>query len=206
MYIINTLYSRENGGSTEPPRTPPLRTPLQSSLKIDGMTGLQGCFPGCPYVAMPLWRNTVIFPSCKSRTCSKTSVLYTVVFSCSTYRLYSMFSICYKAISLGHSKRVCCALKTTSATTYFWRRVDRIPTMAALYSKIDHFNPDQEEWPQYVERLEQFFEANEIKGEAMATKRRAIFHRTSALPVTAKPHGADEASRKDIPRVGGQVN
>ena len=47
--------------------------------------------------------------------------------------------------------------------------------MAALYGKIDHFNPDQEEWLQYVERLEQFFEANEIKGEAMATKRRAIF-------------------------------
>ena len=47
--------------------------------------------------------------------------------------------------------------------------------MAGLFGKIDQFNPDQEEWPQYVERLEQFLEANEITGEAMATKRRAIF-------------------------------
>ena len=47
--------------------------------------------------------------------------------------------------------------------------------MAALFGKIDQFNPDQEEWLQYVERLELFFEANEITGEAMATKRQAIF-------------------------------
>ena len=39
--------------------------------------------------------------------------------------------------------------------------------MAALCGKLDEFNPDQEEWPQYVERLEQFFRGK--------PKRRAIF-------------------------------
>ena len=35
-------------------------------------------------------------------------------------------------------------------------------TMAALLGKLDQFNPEQEEWPQYVEHLDQFFEANEL--------------------------------------------
>ena len=47
--------------------------------------------------------------------------------------------------------------------------------MAALLGRIDQFDPGQEEWPQYVERLEQFLEANEITGEAKADKRRATF-------------------------------
>lgn len=47
--------------------------------------------------------------------------------------------------------------------------------MAGLLGKIDEFDPEQEEWPQYVERLEQFFEANGIVGEDNATKRRATF-------------------------------
>ena len=47
--------------------------------------------------------------------------------------------------------------------------------MAALLGKIDQFDLGQEEWPQYVERLGQFLEANEITGEAKADKRRATF-------------------------------
>ena len=47
--------------------------------------------------------------------------------------------------------------------------------MAALLGKIDYFDADQEEWPQYVERLEQFFEANDITGDAAAVKRRSTF-------------------------------
>ena len=47
--------------------------------------------------------------------------------------------------------------------------------MAALLGRIDKFNPEEEEWPQYVERLEQFFEANGIIGEDNASKRRSIF-------------------------------
>ena len=35
--------------------------------------------------------------------------------------------------------------------------------------------PLKEEWPQYVERLEQFFEANDLTGESKAVKRRAMF-------------------------------
>ena len=45
--------------------------------------------------------------------------------------------------------------------------------MAALLGKIEPFDPDGEEWPEYVERLGQFFEANDLVGEAKATKRRA---------------------------------
>ena len=37
--------------------------------------------------------------------------------------------------------------------------------MAALLERIDQFNPEQEEWPQYVEWLKQFFKANDITGE-----------------------------------------
>ena len=48
---------------------------------------------------------------------------------------------------------------------------------ALLGRKIEHFDPQQEEWPQYVERLEQFFEANDLAGEDKATKRRATFCR-----------------------------
>ena len=48
-------------------------------------------------------------------------------------------------------------------------------TMAALLGKIENFDPDQEEWPQYVERLEQFFEANDLTGESKEVKRRATF-------------------------------
>lgn len=45
----------------------------------------------------------------------------------------------------------------------------------ALLGKIERFDPEQEDWPQYVERLEQFFEANEITGEEKENKWRATF-------------------------------
>ena len=35
--------------------------------------------------------------------------------------------------------------------------------MAALLGKVEDFDPAQEDWPQYVERLEQFFEANDLR-------------------------------------------
>ena len=47
--------------------------------------------------------------------------------------------------------------------------------MAALLGKLEPFDSDQEEWTQYVERLEQFFEANDLTGEGKAAKRRATF-------------------------------
>ena len=47
--------------------------------------------------------------------------------------------------------------------------------MAAILGKIDPFDPELEEWPQYVERLDQFFEANDLTGDGKATKRRATF-------------------------------
>ena len=45
----------------------------------------------------------------------------------------------------------------------------------SLLGRIDSFDPDREEWTEYVERLEQFFEANSITGEENATKRWATF-------------------------------
>ena len=44
-----------------------------------------------------------------------------------------------------------------------------------LLGHIEPFNWAAEEWPQYVERLEQFFVANDITGEDNAVKRRATF-------------------------------
>ena len=45
----------------------------------------------------------------------------------------------------------------------------------ALLGHIDQFDPADEQWPQYVERLEQFFVANDITGDGKAVKRRATF-------------------------------
>ena len=47
--------------------------------------------------------------------------------------------------------------------------------MAALLGKIDQFDPEQQEWPQYVERLDQFFEANDLTGDEKPTIRCATF-------------------------------
>ena len=47
--------------------------------------------------------------------------------------------------------------------------------MATVLGKVNVFDPEHEEWPQYVERLDQFFEANDLTGDDKATKRRATF-------------------------------
>ena len=47
--------------------------------------------------------------------------------------------------------------------------------MSGLLGKIDHFDPELEEWSQYVERLGEFFKANGIVGEENKVKRRATF-------------------------------
>ena len=44
--------------------------------------------------------------------------------------------------------------------------------MAVVFSKVGEFDAAKEEWPQYVERLEHFFEANAIEDEG---KKRSIF-------------------------------
>ena len=56
--------------------------------------------------------------------------------------------------------------------------------MAALLGKMDAFDPQHENWPQYIERLDQFFEANDLTGDAKATKRLAL-----------SPEPGDEATK-----------
>ena len=45
----------------------------------------------------------------------------------------------------------------------------------AILGHIDQFDAVGDQRPQYVERLEQFFVANDITGESKAVKRRATF-------------------------------
>ena len=45
----------------------------------------------------------------------------------------------------------------------------------ALLGHIEQFDPAVEQWTQYVERLEQFFVANDIIGDNKAVKWRANF-------------------------------
>ena len=47
--------------------------------------------------------------------------------------------------------------------------------MSTLLGKLDHFDPELEGWSEYVERLQQFFEANGIVGEDNHAKRRSTF-------------------------------
>ena len=47
--------------------------------------------------------------------------------------------------------------------------------MAGLLGKVESFDPELEEWPQYVERLEHFFEANGLTGDDSMAKRRSTF-------------------------------
>ena len=47
--------------------------------------------------------------------------------------------------------------------------------MSGLLGSIDKFDPELEDWAQYVERVGQFFEANGIVGEENAAKRRSTF-------------------------------
>lgn len=60
--------------------------------------------------------------------------------------------------------------------------------MAALLGKImdgkiEPFDPDAEEWPEYVERLGQFFEANNLVGEAKAMSNAHLVDEALYLPV-----------------------
>jgi len=45
----------------------------------------------------------------------------------------------------------------------------------ALLGKIEEFDPKKEDWRQYLERLEEFFVANDLTGESKAVKRRSTF-------------------------------
>ena len=63
---------------------------------------------------------------------------------------------------------------TTRSRHIFGDELRDLESMALL-RKIEQFDPQQEEWPQYVERLEQFFEANDLIGDDKAAKRRATF-------------------------------
>ena len=65
-------------------------------------------------------------------------------------------------------------IQPCQVTTYFGNELRDLESMALL-GKIEQYDPEQEEWPQYVERLEQFFEANDLTGDAKADKRLAIF-------------------------------
>ena len=47
--------------------------------------------------------------------------------------------------------------------------------MAGLLGKVESFDPQLEEWPQYVEQLEHFFEANGLTGDDSMAKRRSTF-------------------------------
>ena len=58
--------------------------------------------------------------------------------------------------------------------------------MSGLLGKIDHFDPELENWSQYVERLEEFFEVNGIVWEK--NSKRAVdllvYYETKSLKVT----------------------
>ena len=47
--------------------------------------------------------------------------------------------------------------------------------MSGLLGSIDKFDPELEDWAQYVERVGQFFEANGFMGEENAAKRQSTF-------------------------------
>lgn len=57
----------------------------------------------------------------------------------------------------------------------------------ALLGHLKQFNPALEEWPQYVERLEQFFVANCNTGDDGAFKRIATFLSVVGRSVYNKP-------------------
>ena len=72
----------------------------------------------------------------------------------------------------------------------------------ALLGKIEQYDPEQEEWPQYVERLEQFFEANDLTaGRRKSGRETGYFplgHRTSALQTVEKPPYSCETKREKV--------
>ena len=60
--------------------------------------------------------------------------------------------------------------------------------MAALLGRIDSFDPELEEWSQYVERIKQ-------RSDVLP-----FSHWANALQVIAKPHSSHEAHRQDVRR------
>ena len=69
--------------------------------------------------------------------------------------------------------------------------------MAALFGKVDEFEESKEDWPQYLERLNHYFLANDV---ATAGKKRAVFvcHRAVNQPVAAKFGVAGKARREIV--------
>lgn len=56
-----------------------------------------------------------------------------------------------------------------------WQR-GRDSLIVPLLGRLEQFDLEQEKLPQYVERLEQTFEGNDITEEDKAAKHRATFH------------------------------
>ena len=69
--------------------------------------------------------------------------------------------------------------------------------MSGLLGKIDYFDPELEEWSQYVERLEQFFMANRIVGEEK-TVDFPLSCGTRSLQVATQYSGTSQTHREDI--------
>ena len=91
-----------------------------------------------------------------------------MMYLCMVVRVYSQSShsqsFCAYLVSCNNTF-ICC-----QDTTYFGDEhgID----MAAVFGKVDHFDGEQEDWTQYVERLGHFFTANGITAEA---KKKAVF-------------------------------
>ena len=76
-------------------------------------------------------------------------------------------------IELNRTVASHCGVCIQAGYDIFWRRGSllQIALMAtALLGQIESYDSAQEEWPQYVERLEQFFVVNEITDEAKSEK------------------------------------
>ena len=71
--------------------------------------------------------------------------------------LVALFNICYCSLLI---------FSLSNDTTFLAMR------MAVAFSKVNAFNPSQDEWPLYVERLEHVFVVNGITDGA---KKRAVF-------------------------------
>ena len=83
----------------------------------------------------------------------------------------NLYNVCISILSISNIKFI---FQLCKVTTYFGDKLQDLELMALL-GKIEQYDPEQEEWPQYVERLEQFFEANDLTGDAKADKRWATF-------------------------------
>ncbi len=66
------------------------------------------------------------------------------------------------------------AVNTLTPKYYNWRRGFKDHGNYA-YGPQRGFDLDSDDWPEYAERMEEMFFANEIVGEAKAEKRRSVF-------------------------------